>query len=114
MSLSGERNVFVDARAVASSSISAADKENNEEGGGDAAGMFLHRESSLKCGGRAQVPWLSHEELGALQYKKYWLHAVGCRDSQNNKQNRTNFVWIRLVLNYLSYIVSLLIVKARP
>ena len=34
MSLSGERNVFVDARAVASSSISAADKENNEEGGG--------------------------------------------------------------------------------
>ena len=76
--------------------------------------MFLHRESSLKCGGRAQVPWLSHEELGALQYKKYWLHAVGCRDSQNNKQNRTNFVWIRLVLNYLSYIVSLLIVKARP
>ena len=33
MSLSGERNVFVDARAVASSSISATDKENSEEGG---------------------------------------------------------------------------------
>lgn len=50
MSLSGERNVFVDARAVASSSISAADKENNEEGGG--------------CGGHVPAPRVVPEVRG--------------------------------------------------
>ena len=71
MSTSGECNVFDDARA-ASSSISAADKENNKEGG-DTAGMLLYCESSLKGRGMAQVPWLSQDELGALHYKECWL-----------------------------------------
>ena len=63
VSTSGECNVFNDARA-ASSTISAADKENNKEGG---------CESSLKGRGMAQVPWLSQDELGALHYKECWL-----------------------------------------
>ena len=72
MSTSGECNVFDDARA-ASSTISAADKENNKEGGGSTAGMLLYCESSLKGRGMAQVPWLSQDELGALHYKECWL-----------------------------------------